>query len=210
MSLSRLVLLRNVKALLAKTNALNPRRGFASSACLPALKQTQQESLPSWGLYGAACAAAVGLASWLYEYEGHTRCLQGPTDPQEDVPKVSTAHLQHWLHSVGASIDAVEVRASQEVRLLYRHMLLVHLLKLQLLQRPEAGLGLFASDGIWKPLHVSWWKRPWYSWQKPNEGIILASFPLQAAMTPKTILSDPVLGPSYQELLSIGKKYLSL
>lgn len=73
------------------------------------------------------------------------------------------------------------------------------------LQHPEAGLGLFASDGIWKPLHVSWWKRLWYSWQKPNDGIILASFPLQAAVTPQTILADPVLGSAYQELVSIGK-----
>ena len=38
----------------------------------------------------------------------------------------------------------------------------------------------------------------------PNYGIVLATFPLQAAITPKTIISDPVLGDTYQELLDIG------
>lgn len=73
-----------------------------------------------------------------------------------------------------------------------------------MLQHPSAGLGVFASDGICKPLHVSWWKLPYYRIYKPNDGIVLASFPLQAAITSQTILSDPVLGQTYQELLDIG------
>lgn len=40
--------------------------------------------------------------------------------------------------------------------------------------------------------------------RKPNDGIALANFPLQATITPQTIVSDPVLGPTYQELLDIG------
>ena len=36
---------------------------------------------------------------------------------------------------------------------------------------------------------------------------MLASFPLQAAVTPQTILSDPVLGQTYKELLNIGMWY---
>ena len=73
-----------------------------------------------------------------------------------------------------------------------------------LLQQAKSGQGVFASDGVWKRLRVTWWKRPWYSWSKPNDGIILATFPLHAAVTPQTILADPVLGSTYQELLSVG------
>ena len=71
------------------------------------------------------------------------------------------------------------------------------------LQRPDAGLGVFASREVQKTLQVSW-KRPYYRFCKPNDGIVLASFPLQAAITRQTILSDPVLGQTYKELLDIG------
>ena len=75
------------------------------------------------------------------------------------------------------------------------------------MQHPDAGLGVFASEQIRKVLQVSWWKRPWHRLRKPNDGIVLATFPLQAAITPQTILSDPVLGQNYQELLDIGMQH---
>ncbi|KAL0023620.1 hypothetical protein WJX77_008160 [Trebouxia sp. C0004] len=92
--------------------------------------------------------------------------------------------LRQWLDSVGADVDAIDVRECVE-----------HL---------DAGLGVFASEEVQKTLQVSWWKRPYYRFRKPNDGIVLASFPLQAAITPQTILSDPVLGQTYKELLNIG------
>ena len=73
------------------------------------------------------------------------------------------------------------------------------------MQQANAGLGVFASSGIHNQIHVSWWKWPWYRLRKPNDGVVLATFPLQAAITPKTIMADPVLGDTYQELFEIGE-----
>ncbi|KAL3140376.1 hypothetical protein ABBQ38_004637 [Trebouxia sp. C0009 RCD-2024] len=176
MSSRRLVAIRDVAALLAR-NASNAHRSYACAAYMPSTKQGNKAP------WGAATAAVVGLAYWFYN-EQPARCLNRQLEPDESITEVQDAcRLQHWLASVGANLDAVEIRDSQHA---------------------EAGLGVFASDSVWKPLQVSWWKQPWYRWRKPNDGIILATFPLHAAITPQTILSDPVLGSTYQELLNIG------
>ena len=216
MSFTRLVAIRDVAALLAKAHASASVRGFASAACVPSSKQTSQRNTIDWRRWSAASAATFGFVCWLYESTTSTHCLDGPTDLQMGATEPSAARLQQWLTDIDASVDAVEIRRSKDVRLVvHRYSVTIlgafcmhKICKHSRLQHPEAGLGVFASDGIWKPLHVSWWKRSWYSWQKPNDGIILASFPLQAAVTPQTILTDPVLGSMYQELLSIGEKLM--
>lgn len=186
MALRRLTAIRDLAALLCTRNAVSSGcvRGYWSASQTRSGAQTSQQTSTDWAYWRAASAAAVGLACLLQDTESPAHCLTSPSDTEESVSEPLTADLQRWLASIGAETDAISIRDSKD--------------------HPSAGLGVFASDDICKPLHVSWWKLPWYRIYKPNDGIVLASFPLQAAITSQTILSDPVLGQTYQELLDIG------
>lgn len=112
MSLKRLVALRDVAALLAKTCGPNAQRSYACAATH--LSPTQQGSKVACG---AASAAVAGLACWLYDTERPAHCLHDVPEPHGSVTEVSAARLQHWLASVGADVEAVEIRTSKHVRL---------------------------------------------------------------------------------------------
>ena len=114
MSFTRLIAIRDVAALLAKTHATASVRVFASAARVPSSKQTTQGSTVDWRRWSAASAATFGLACWLYESNQSTLCLDGLINLQTGVTE-SSARLQQWLTDVGASIDAVEIRRSKDV-----------------------------------------------------------------------------------------------
>lgn len=112
MSSRRLVAIRDVAALLAR-NASNAHRSYACAAYMPSTKQGNKAP------WGAATAAVVGLAYWFYN-EQPARCLNRQLEPDESITEVQDAcRLQHWLASVGANLDAVEIRDSQVVRLMW-------------------------------------------------------------------------------------------
>ena len=110
MSLIRLVALRDVAALLAKASVPNARRSYACAADMPA---TQQGSKVVWG---AATAAVAGLACWLYGTERPAQCLHDRSEPRGSVTELSATRLEPWLASVGANVEAVEIRNSKDVR----------------------------------------------------------------------------------------------
>lgn len=113
MSLKRLVALRDVAALLAKTCGPIAQRSYACAATH--LCTTQQGSKVAWG---AASAAVAGLACWLYDTERPAHCLHDVSEPHGSITEVSATRLQHWLASVGADVEAVEIRTSKHVSLL--------------------------------------------------------------------------------------------
>ena len=116
MSLTRLVAMRDVAALLAKASAANARRSYACAAYTPS---TQQGSKVAWAPWGAATAAVIGLGCWLYDTERPARCLHGRSELQGSVTELSATRLQHWLESVGANVEAVEIRNAKDVRSLW-------------------------------------------------------------------------------------------
>lgn len=113
MSLKSLVALRDVAALLAKARAPNAQRSYACAAYMPS---TQQGSKVVWG---AATAAVAGLACWLYNTERPAHCLHESSESRGSVPELSATRLQQWLASVGANVEAVEIRNSKDVRPLW-------------------------------------------------------------------------------------------
>lgn len=120
MSLKRLVVLRDVAALLAKSNASGVHGSYACAAYTPSTKQRSQAP------WGAATAAVVGLACWLYAAEQPARCLIRQPELHENVTECSDGRpLQCWLASVGASVEAIEIRDSQVVKSLLGHLPLV-------------------------------------------------------------------------------------
>lgn len=189
MSVRRLVALRDCATLLSKARRSTIQDGWRlSQTCGVAFLQqdTSRDAQSVWQRWAALCGATIGVSCLLQQYDGPARCF---AETDLDVDEVSYALsrselLRQWLTTVGAEIDAVDIRQSHA--------------------SATAGLGVFASEGVRGALHVSWWKWPWYRVRKPNDGIVLATFPLQAAITPKTIISDPVLGGMYQELLDQG------
>ena len=110
MSLKRLVALRDVAALLSTASAPNARRSYA---CATYLQSTQQGSKVVWGV---ATAAVAGLACWLYDTERPAHCLHDLSEPRGSVTELSATRLQHWLARVGANVEAVEIRNSNDVR----------------------------------------------------------------------------------------------
>ena len=110
MSLKRLVALRNVAALLAKASMPDAQ---TSSACAAYMPSTQQGSKVVWG---AATAAVAGLACWLYDTERPAHCLHDLSKPHGSVTELSATSLHHWLESVGANVEAVDIRNSKDVR----------------------------------------------------------------------------------------------
>ena len=113
MSLKRFVALRDAAALLAKASSPDARRSYAYAAYMPS---TQQGSKLVWG---AATAAVAGLACWLYGTERPAQCLHDLCERRGSVTELSATRLQHWLASVGANVEAVEIRNSKDVRHLW-------------------------------------------------------------------------------------------
>lgn len=110
MSLKRLVALRDVAALLLKARAPDARTSYACAAYMPS---TQQGSKVVWG---AGTAAVAGLACWLYDTERPAHCLHDLSEPHGSVTELSATSLCHWLASVGANVEAVDIRNSEDVR----------------------------------------------------------------------------------------------
>ncbi len=210
MSLGRFSVVRSIAAFLSSADVASASlaRGYCTASHTGVSRRTLQETATNWRYWTASSAATVTLIAWWQAQAGPAHCLTESTKVEDHVTEESSFMLRQWLDSVGADVDAIDVRESVQVssfltgckenEALWPDACVI------LLQHPDAGLGVFASEEVQKTLQVSWWKRPYYRFRKPNDGIVLASFPLQAAITPQTILSDPVLGQTYKELLDIG------
>ncbi|KAA6422499.1 MAG: hypothetical protein FRX49_07674 [Trebouxia sp. A1-2] len=185
MALGKFSVFRSIAALLRSADVASASlaRDYCTASHTGVSRRTLQETAVDWRYWTASSAATVTLIAWMQAQEGPAHCLTEPTKDEDHVTEKSSFMLRQWLDSVGADVDAIDVQECTE--------------------RPDAGLGVFASREVQKTLQVSW-KRPYYRFCKPNDGIVLASFPLQAAITRQTILSDPVLGQTYKELLDIG------
>lgn len=71
-------------------------------------------------------------------------------------------------------------------------------------QNPQAGLGVYAKHSeLEERLKKGWWQ--WLtSWTRPTKDFVLATVPLDHAITAKTIVADETLGPLYQQFLIDG------
>jgi len=120
MALRRLSAIRDLVAVLCKTDGA--AAGVVHSYCVASqtvsVARTTQTPRRDWRHWTAASAAAVGLACFLQSTEGPARCLTQPTKLDDYVTEPRTAELQRWLESIGAGVDAIDIRRSEDVSML--------------------------------------------------------------------------------------------
>ena len=77
------------------------------------------------------------------------------------------------------------------------------------LQNPEVGLAVYpAQADVEERLTKGWWQ--WAtSWMRSPKDFVLATVPLDHAVTVKTIVADVKLGQEYEQLLRDGTSHSS-
>lgn len=121
MSVRRLVALRDCATLLSKARRSTIQDTWRLSqtcgvACLQ--QDTSREAQSVWQRWAALCGATIGVSCLLQQYDGPARCFSETDLDMDDVSyALSRSELpRQWLTTVGAEIDAVDIRQSQAVR----------------------------------------------------------------------------------------------
>ena len=117
MSLGRFCVVRSIAAFLRSADAASASlvRGYCTASHTDVSRRTLQETATDWRYWTASSAATVTLIAWLQAQEGPAHCLTGPAKVEDDVTEESSFMLRQWLDSVGADVDAIDVRDSVEV-----------------------------------------------------------------------------------------------
>ena len=120
MSAKRLAALGECVALLGKARRNAIQEGLRSSqigaaACLQ--QQTSHDSHFQWQRWAALWGATAGVTCLLNQYNGAAQCFVEPGDDDTDSLSIPPPELlARWLTSLGADVEAIDIRHSKAVR----------------------------------------------------------------------------------------------
>jgi len=117
MSLGRFSVVRSIAAFWRSAGVASASlaRGYCTASHTGVSRRTLQETASDWRYWTASSAATLALIVWLQAREGPAHCLTEPTQVEDHVTEESSCMLRQWLDSVGADVDAIDVRESVEV-----------------------------------------------------------------------------------------------